>query len=98
MRFLLALIRHYPRRHPIGHFPERLLASVVDRYGLMLIRSRRGLRGSEPGPSYALVDRARCTLLLADPETGYGITLDEIERYLDELSMVRERLHKAGPR
>jgi len=35
------------------------------------------------------MDPCRGTLELADPENGYGLTLDEIERFLESLERAR---------
>jgi hypothetical protein len=99
MRPLLAAIRQY-RRNPdrAERAREKRLRKMANGYGLKLIRSPLGLRGSAAKPTYALVDLARNTLLLADPETRYGITLDEIEQYLEELAIVRAQRQKAASR
>lgn len=50
---------------------------------LQLVRSWARWRADHG--TYALVDSVRSTLVLADPESGFGIDLDEVESYLEEL-------------
>ena len=65
-------------------FREKRLRRAARDAGLQLVRSFRWrLVGSEH--SYALIDPVRGTLVLADEKSGYGMTLDAIERYLREI-------------
>ena len=65
---------------------EKLIAQIARKSDLQLLRSWRPIKGIRDDSRYALIDPIRWTLVLADPETGYGMTLDDLEEFLARLS------------
>lgn len=61
---------------------EKRLARLARGCGLELIRSPWWLRGVNDFP-YALIDPARNTLMFGNETDSSGVSLDEIEEYLD---------------
>ena len=67
---------------------EKRLRRLASERDLQLIRS--WLSGTGSGErTYALIDPVRKTLVLADPKSGFGMTLDEIERFLEGMGSSR---------
>jgi len=70
---------------------ERELRRRARSVGFQLIRSRAWNRNAAAYGTYALMDPARGTLELADPATGYGLSLDEIEAFLNRFGSATAR-------
>jgi hypothetical protein len=74
---------------------EKHLRRLAREKGFELVRTRTLNRRLPHYGTYALIDAARGTLLLADPATRYGITLDEIEQFLGEVVEAGKRARAA---
>ena len=74
-----------------GRLREKRLRTRAREFGLDLVSASRD-EGTTGGRSYVVIDRARYTLILGDPDSGFGISLDEAQRYLDQIGAARERL------
>lgn len=62
---------------------ERRLHREAKRRGLLLVKSReRDPRSSDYG-TYGIVDRATKVVVASDGRTSFGLSLDEVERWLD---------------
>ena len=61
---------------------EARLSRVAKRMGLELVRSGSLLSRSSTRRTYGLFDPIRGCWILADPDTGYGKSLVEIEQWL----------------
>ena len=70
---------------------ERELRRRARSVGFELIRSRAWNRNAADYCTYALMDPCRGTLEFADPDTGYGLSLDEIEAVLERFSSAKAR-------
>jgi hypothetical protein len=80
-----------PVRDPLIVEREKRLGRIARHHELRLLRCRsRNPRAAGFG-TYALAENVRNTLFLADPQSGYGMTLDEVEHCLDEMNALSER-------
>lgn len=70
---------------------EKHLRRLAREKGFALVRARTLNRRLPHYGTYALIDAARGTLLLAEPDTRYGITLEEIEQFLGEVAEAGKR-------
>ena len=61
---------------------ENRLRRMADRQGLRLEKSRRRDPRALDFGTYMLVNAYRNTIAAGDKRTGYGLSLDEVERYL----------------
>jgi hypothetical protein len=85
---LISFLR--PRRdHEIVE-REKHLRRIARCYNLRIFRCRGRNSNESAFGTYAVADSVRNTLLLVDPESGYGITLDEIECFLEELTAIQQ--------
>lgn len=63
---------------------ETRLRRTAERQGLVLSKSRRRDPRALGYGTYGLADAQTNTLVVGDVHTGYGLSLDEVERALTE--------------
>ena len=63
---------------------ENRLRRMAERQGLALHKSRRRDERALDFGTYGLYDANRNVLEVGDPNTGYGLSLDDVERALME--------------
>lgn len=85
--------RQFPlRRNPSEKLRERALRRLAATHSYRLIRSPSRDRAADEFGTYALIDAVRLTIEFGGRENGYGMTLDEIEKVLTEISSVSKRI------
>lgn len=67
---------------PSAKTRESRLRRMAERQGLALQKSRRRDPRASGYGTYQLVDVHRNTLVAGDPAAGYGLDLDDVERWL----------------
>ena len=66
---------------------EKQLRHLASRFELQLVRSWAPWRVDHG--TYALIDSIRNTLVLADPASGFGMSLDDVQAYLQTFAPVK---------
>lgn len=74
---------------------EKRLRRLARQCELELVKRRSLIARTSDKGTYALIDPVRRILVLGDPTTGYGRTLDEIEDFLERIRDALSRCEKA---
>lgn len=71
---------------------EKRLRARARESELQLVRALTFNRRAAHYGTYALIHSVRNILVVADPQSGFGMTLDDIETYLDGVSRLRQKI------
>jgi len=67
---------------------EKRVERAASAVGLRLVRSPARDPSDPSFETFAVIDPARNTLLLADEDSGYGVTLDDAEKFVGEIGLL----------